>query len=1350
MASKHDQQLKEITEKLEQGVKELFTSENYTDYLKTMSQFHNYSFNNTMLIAMQKPEATLVAGYQAWQTKFNRHVKRGEKAIQIIAPAPIREKQEMEKIDPITQEPVLRPDGQPETEELEVVIPRFRITSVFDVSQTEGEPLPEYATPELMGSVDDFSQFMKAIETVSPVPVRFDKIESEAKGYYDNEMKEIVIRDGMSESQTMKTAIHEVTHAKLHDRELMEELGEKKGQMTREVEAESVAYTVCQYFRLDTSDYSFPYIAGWSSSMDMKELRSSMDTIRKTAGEFIDHMTEVLQELMQNQQEKEHLEDNDLILRTSFPTIGFDTYLIVENLDKKELMVQLKTYHELYAQSNEMTVETFLEGRGARLYPWYDSASLKMEHPVNFYDVAYDYDVGVSDSVELSIMKQAEFLINREEYGKTIFSEVDRNLIVNFAFKFDNIEETRTLIKDLKEAKESGSIHEVHEVRQDVQEQIDSLPDSMIGLYELHQFGYYNEAVLPLTTKRAVELHHAGEHIYSLHKDGSRTLMNTESDILEDGGMFGIEARAWESYRIMETVRKERELESSNEMLQEPEHGREDLLFMGEENWYGIYQLDGDSGDAYRFMDYDFVREHGMEIKGADYQFLYGDVLQDQETLNSLFHKFNENRPDDFHGHSLSVSDVIVIRLDGEVKAHYVDGVGFKELPDFTRERELELGIGHGKAIEPEKKIYPPVYMHTLPYAMEHGAADDYLDSRKINLDCKEAIESAIREHFDGMYLEHNAAASVIKTYGAERVTFILANTVQQNMSDGRFSRDNKAWAESFIIPENISMGVNLNVYYAVSSHPAVLDGFIDLARTEMQEQLLEEEVRTPINEETKGLAVEGHFGTWHTEQMQEVQGEKLYLMEHDDYGNSVASIIVNADGKMVAEDLEHGFHGEAVEAIDEYFANKPITNNVQEIESEGQNDEWAYQVEDRYLFIQTTEEGFDYTYYDEDFREWDGGILDDPKLSFREALEDILEGEGFYPEQCREVDILYLQEKVQETVQTDFLKIVEMADKTTSTEQTKIPLISDRTKPEKSFNGQNPAGIEETVLCYAQAQIDDMDLTDEVELLGARVYGSRTRDGLYTENSDIDVVLSYTGKIREEDFFGRLHEDDFQIAGLPVDINPISLEKTGTLEEYMTDAEKYLDRQQMQNPTTDISDPQISFYVAECMEFPIMGEYHENLTLQEAVELYEKIPAERINGIKGIGFCLKDGSIYDGNFDLMTGGKIQKDIINDIPHYRESPLVQKAIADIRSVLSGWETIQSEQLEKEPGKRQNSADKEVAKEKLSELYKGEPEVMSKKQSVLSALRKRREKLEAKEQLKPEQTAQAHKKGEAEL
>ncbi len=249
MAANYNDRIREITERLEQGVKELFTSERYTDYLRTMSQFHNYSFNNTLLIAMQKPDATLVAGYQAWQKKFNRQVQRGEKAIQIIAPTPVKEKHEIEKRDPITNEVVLNAEGKPETEIVEHVIPRFRVTNVFDISQTDGDPLQTFDVEDLTANVENYEIFMEAIRRVSPAPIRFAEIEGDSHGYYHNVDKEIVIKEGMSESQTMKTAIHEVTHAILHDRDIMQGLGMEKDRLTKEVEALYSAFQNVNHFK---------------------------------------------------------------------------------------------------------------------------------------------------------------------------------------------------------------------------------------------------------------------------------------------------------------------------------------------------------------------------------------------------------------------------------------------------------------------------------------------------------------------------------------------------------------------------------------------------------------------------------------------------------------------------------------------------------------------------------------------------------------------------------------------------------------------------------------------------------------------------------------------------------------------------------------------------------------------------------------------------------------------------------------------------------------------------------------------------------------------------------------------
>ena len=309
-----------IMQSLESGVEELFTSNRYQEFLKTMAKFHNYSFNNTMLIAMQRPDATLVTSYKNWQS-MGRQVMKGEKGITIIAPAPYKKMKEKEVLDE-NQRPIMGTDGKPKTEQVEVTVPHFKAVTVFDIAQTSGEPIQTLAPELLTAAVQDFDSFMQAIQKISPVPIRFDEIDGNANGYYHNADKEIVIKKGLSESQTLKTAIHETAHAKLHDKEIMESLGVEKDRLTKEVEAESVAYCVCSSFGLDTSDYSFPYIAGWSSSREMKEMKASMDVIRKAAGEMIDRLTEELEIILEEKQKTE-LHDKYGILVDALEAAGY-------------------------------------------------------------------------------------------------------------------------------------------------------------------------------------------------------------------------------------------------------------------------------------------------------------------------------------------------------------------------------------------------------------------------------------------------------------------------------------------------------------------------------------------------------------------------------------------------------------------------------------------------------------------------------------------------------------------------------------------------------------------------------------------------------------------------------------------------------------------------------------------------------------------------------------------------------------------------------------------------------------------------------------------------------------------
>ena len=493
-----------ILKSLETGVENIFTGDKYAQYLQTMSKFHRYSFNNTLLIAMQRPDATLVTGYRNWQS-MGRQVKKGEKGITILAPAPIKRKREQEILDQ-NHNPLLDADGKPRTEEVEVVIPRFKPTTVFDISQTDGEPIETFAPEELTEAVADYDLFMEAITAVSPVPIRFDEIAGEAKGYYHSGDKEIVIQKGMSESQTIKTAIHETGHARLHDKDIMEKQGIEKDRLTKEVEAESVAYCVCSAFGVDTSEYSFPYIAGWSSNRDMKELKASMDIIRKTAGEMIDELSDNLQELL---------------------------------AEKKQLL-----------ESEQKQ----------KLIPAMEAAG----------------------------------------------------------YHFDELEST------------DGNLR--------------FLPDGT------HEIG--------------------GVMISDSWNDVKEWL---EGVVLEDPDT---------AERVERVMHPERYEKTS-----------EELMFAGEER-YALYQLNTESKDVpYEFMGMDFVKDHGMEVTAADYKCVYSGILHDSVSLDELYSIFNQNHPADFKGHSMSVSDVVNVNRDGDMKAYYVDSFGFEDLPNFVRQRQEVLGI---------------------------------------------------------------------------------------------------------------------------------------------------------------------------------------------------------------------------------------------------------------------------------------------------------------------------------------------------------------------------------------------------------------------------------------------------------------------------------------------------------------------------------------------------------------------------------------------------------------------------------------------------------------------------------
>ena len=539
-SEKPAEKLKEITDRLEQGIAELFDSERYREYLKVMSKFHNYSFRNTVLIAMQKPDASLVAGFSAWKNNFERNVMKGQKGIKIIAPSPYKIKQEMQKIDPHTQKPVIGKDGKPVTEEKEVTIPAYKVVSVFDVSQTEGKELPDIAVDELTGDVDRYKDFFAALEKTSPVPIAFENIEGGSHGYYHLEDKRIAINEGMSELQTLKTAIHEIAHAKLHDIDLNAPKDEQQPHVdrrTREVEAESVAYTVCQHYGLDTSDYSFGYVAGWSSGRELSELKSSLETIRSAAAEIINSIDENLAELQKAQ-------------------------------DKEQTAGQEQPTREgQEAAPEKPDPEAAAPGKsGAQEKA--GAAPKEAFTPETIYRVRRN---PYSDSRENSHLLQAYVT---QENGRAKMGDV---------LYTGTPEKCRELMGQLK----SGGL--------------------------------------------------------------------TEGDVKQ------LYAKAQET---AQTAGQDKDT-------------------------FSIYQIKGgDETRDFRFEPYDRLQAAGNVVDRANYELVYSAPLAPETSLEDIYTRFNIDHPKDFKGHSLSVSDVVVLHQDGQDAAHFVDSVGFREVPEFLQEQK--------------------------------------------------------------------------------------------------------------------------------------------------------------------------------------------------------------------------------------------------------------------------------------------------------------------------------------------------------------------------------------------------------------------------------------------------------------------------------------------------------------------------------------------------------------------------------------------------------------------------------------------------------------------------------------
>ena len=732
------ERLREITDGIEQGIKELFESEKYMRYLSVMSRFHRYSVNNTMLIYMQKPDATLVAGYNKWKDQFERHVKKGEHGITIIAPTPYKKKIEEQKLDPDTKAPILDKDGKIVTEEKEIEIPMFRPVKVFDVSQTDGKPLPELAS-SLSGNVPNYEAFMEALRRSAPVPITFEAMAADTDGYFSADHQKIAIRQGMSEVQTVSATVHEIAHSKLHNQKkiqiandeqyqeielfdkpglfsngrivrdnlpegvycydlrgsdydpgepvcveervvvnhagsvlltdplelaengrlmLTEEEGlnfvggfstlaqflqeQKKDRHTEEVEAESISYAVCKYFGIETGENSFGYIASWSQGKELKELRASLETINKTSGTLISDIERHYKEIC-----KERGIDPNAKKEPEMAVLDAEA-----NQQEALFLIDDATY--LHIQPCDSGWD----------YTLYDAASMK------------ELDGGQLDMPELSRMKAVLQICDDNDLGRDSVKYAPLSMI-------ETLQEA-AYQQMQAEASQMAASSQLPETQEQALDEYPT-PDELVSTPDMQEYGYSYDGMLPVTRERALELDAAGLTVYVLHEDNTESMVFDPQEIMEHGGLFGVDREEWEKSPQFHEKVMER---------QEHQQEREQAFLSQNRNCFAIYQVSRDDPQNVRFMNLDWLESHDVSVDRSNYDLIYTAPLSESgtvpEQLEKLYQQFNLEKPVDFHSSSMSVSDIVAIKQDGKVSCHYCDSVGFTQIPGFLPENPLK------------------------------------------------------------------------------------------------------------------------------------------------------------------------------------------------------------------------------------------------------------------------------------------------------------------------------------------------------------------------------------------------------------------------------------------------------------------------------------------------------------------------------------------------------------------------------------------------------------------------------------------------------------------------------------
>ena len=763
------ERLQEITAGIEQGIKELFESEKYMRYLSVMSKFHRYSVNNTMLIYMQRPDATLVAGFNKWKNQFERHVKKGEHGITIIAPTPYKKKIEEMKRDPDTHALILDADGKAVMEEKEIEIPMFRPVKVFDVSQTDGKPLPELAS-SLSGTVPHYEAFLEAVRRSASVPIEFEAMAANTDGYFSPDRQRIAIREGMSEVQTVSATVHEVAHSKLHDRQKIQETSaagdnasdqpKPKDRNTEEVEAESISYAVCQYFGIQTGENSFGYIASWSKDKDLKELRASLETINKTSCELINDIERNYKEICKergidlNAQKKETVPVVLPPAREQAESFAREYVLYaqairVETLSETEIQAQITQYTDKILHHDIADMVLFLEEQKQAKWerdeememaldngaapdadnsnfvdPEHLSAQLASLYRTEYQEISANAE---HSPQELSEPAEALFLLNDATYlhiqpcdtgwdytlyDKETMKELDggqldtpelsrsaavRQICEGLELENPSVQDAPlSMIETLQDAACQQMQEQVSQQTAetadtqlpDAQEQsLDEypMPDSEVSVSDMQGYGYFYDGMLPVTRERALELDAAGLTVYILHEDNTESMVFDTEEIMEHGGLFGVEHEEWEQSPAFH----EKVLERQDRQLE-----REQAFLSHEGSCFAIYQVSRDDPQNVRFMNLDWLQSHNLAVDRNNYDLIYTAPLNGSgstmEQLETLYEQFNLQKPVDFHSPSLSVSDIVAIKQDGKVSCHYCDSVGFTEIPGFLPDNPLK------------------------------------------------------------------------------------------------------------------------------------------------------------------------------------------------------------------------------------------------------------------------------------------------------------------------------------------------------------------------------------------------------------------------------------------------------------------------------------------------------------------------------------------------------------------------------------------------------------------------------------------------------------------------------------